>query len=265
MARGSMNIENLTIKQIKEKIAQGSEEELKKLLVAVRLDSRKGVVRLESTIRNKLEEQHKRLQRKNNLLKQERMLWNMGYQMVGGIDEAGRGPLAGPVIASCVIFPRDVYIEGIDDSKKLPPARREKLFDEIMDKAIAVGIGRVGPEQIDRMNILSATREAMRLAVLNCARKADILLTDAVELNLDIPCIPMVRGDQKSHSIAAASIIAKVIRDREMCQWHDKYPVYGFDKHKGYGTAAHIEAIRQWGLCPIHRRSFAKKFIETGV
>lgn len=255
-------IENLTIKQIREKIAQSSVEELKNLLIAVKLDSRKGVVGLESTIQNKLEEQYKKMQKKNSLLEQERILWSIGYQMVAGVDEAGRGPLAGPVIAACVIFPRDVYIEGVDDSKKLSPAKRAKLFDEIMDKAVAVGIGRVGPEEIDKMDILNATREAMRQAVLNCSQMADILLTDAVEIDLDVPCIPMIKGDQKSHSIAAASIIAKVTRDREMCRWHEKYPVYGFDKHKGYGTAAHIEAIRKWGLCSIHRRSFAKKFTK---
>jgi len=270
MAQGNINandriceeIKKLTVKQIREKIAQSSVEELKNLLVAVRLDSRKGVVGLESTIQNKLEEKYKKMQKKINLLEQERMLWDMGYQMVAGIDEAGRGPLAGPVIASCVIFPRDVYIEGVDDSKKLTPAKRARLFDEIMDKAIAVGIGRVGPNEIDEIDILSATREAMRQAVLNCVRMADILLIDAVKLDIGIPCIPIIKGDQKSHSIAAASIIAKVTRDREMCRWHEKYPVYGFDKHKGYGTAAHIKAIRKWGLCPIHRRSFAQKFLK---
>lgn len=256
-------IRNLTVQQIKEMIALSSVEELKDLLVAVRSDPRKGVMGLEAKILTILDAQYRKIEKKNALLKQERMLWSMGYEFIGGIDEAGRGPLAGPVVAACVIFPQEVYIDGVDDSKRLTPAMREKLYDKIMDKAVSVGIGRIGPERIDEINILNATREAMKKAVLNCTQIPEFLLIDAMEINDSIPGLSMIKGDQKSHSIAAASIIAKVTRDREMLKWHEKYPAYGFDKHKGYGTSAHIDAIHKWGLCPIHRRSFVQNFIES--
>lgn len=194
--------------------------------------------------------------------------WNMGYEMIGGVDEAGRGPLAGPVVAACVILPRELYIHeimdsknGIRDSKKLSPARREKLYHIIMSQAVAVGVGRVGPKRIDKINILNATYEAMEQAVKNCAQQPDCLLIDAIELkNCSIPQFPMIKGDIRSQAIAAASIIAKVTRDHEMIQWNHKYPEYGFKNHKGYGTLKHRESIRNFGLSPIHRKTFCSKF-----
>lgn len=196
--------------------------------------------------------------------------WNMGYELVGGVDEVGRGPLAGPVVAACVILPKGALIEGIvgsgtvRDSKRLSPLRRQQLYDIIMSTAVAVGIGRVEPEEIDRINILNAVRKAMEQAVLTCNPRPDCLLIDALVLkNCSIPQFSLVKGDVRSQAIAAASIIAKVTRDREMMRWAEVYPQYGFEKHKGYGTKEHIENIKRFGLSPIHRRTFCEKFLSS--
>lgn len=181
---------------------------------------------------------------------------------VCGIDEAGRGPLAGPVVAAAVILPREAEIFHLNDSKKLTGKRRELLFDEIREKAVAFGIGIVSPQVIDEINILQATYEAMRQAVGQLFVEPEVLLNDAVTIpGLPFPQVPIVGGDAKSVSIAAASILAKVTRDRLMRQYDSLYPEYGFAGHKGYGTAAHQAAIRTYGPCPIHRRTFLKKFL----
>ena len=173
-----------------------------------------------------------------------------------GIDEAGRGPLAGPVVAGAVILPGDCEILYLNDSKKLTEKRRELLYDEIMEKAVAVGVGVVGPERIDGINILQATYEAMRMAVANLSVSPDLLLNDAVTIPLvEIPQVPIVKGDAKSVSIAAASVIAKVTRDRMMAEYDKIFPGYGFASNKGYGSAAHIAALKENGPCAIHRRS----------
>ncbi|MCI8889043.1 MAG: ribonuclease HII [Hungatella sp.] len=178
-----------------------------------------------------------------------------------GIDEAGRGPLAGPVVAAAVVLPKDCRILYLNDSKKLSQKRRELLFDEITQKAQAWGVGMAGPGRIDEINILQATYEAMIQAVRNLGVVPDLLLNDAVTIpGLDLMQVPIVKGDAKSISIAAASILAKVTRDRMMAEYDGLYPAYGFAKHKGYGTAAHIQALREHGPCPIHRRSFLKNF-----
>ena len=180
--------------------------------------------------------------------------------IIAGMDEAGRGPLAGNVVAACVVMPREPVLAWIDDSKKLSEIRREKVYDEIMSCALAVGIGEVGPEEIDRINILEATKKAMREAAAQI--HANIFLIDAVKgLGLNGTEIPIIKGDAASYSIAAASIIAKVTRDREMRILDQKYPEYGFAKNKGYGTPEHIAAIRKYGLTPEHRRSFTGHFI----
>ena len=180
--------------------------------------------------------------------------------IIAGMDEAGRGPLAGNVVAACVVMPREPVLAWIDDSKKLSEIRREKVYDEIMSCALAVGIGEVGPEEIDRINILEATKKAMREAAAQI--HANIFLIDAVKgLGLNGTEIPIIKGDAVSYSIAAASIIAKVTRDREMRILDQKYPEYGFAKNKGYGTPEHIAAIRKYGLTPEHRRSFTGHFI----
>ncbi len=179
-----------------------------------------------------------------------------------GIDEVGRGPLAGPVLAGAVILPKDAQILYLNDSKKLSPKRREELYDEILDVAVATGIGRAEPERIDEINILNATYEAMRMAIDQLSVRPDVLLVDAVTIpDIDIPQVPIVKGDAKSVSIAAASILAKVTRDRMMVEYDRLYPGYDFASNKGYGTKAHIEALRKLGPCPIHRNTFIMKFI----
>ena len=180
--------------------------------------------------------------------------------VVAGMDEAGRGPLAGPVVAACVIMPEEPVIDWVDDSKKLSENRREKVFQEIMEQAIAVGVGEVSAGEIDRINILEATRNAMRMAAGQV--NGDIFLIDAVtSLGLHGKEIPLIKGDARSYSIAAASIVAKVTRDRTMREMDRLYPEYGFTRNKGYGTAEHIEALRRFGPCPIHRRTFIGNFV----
>ncbi len=183
-----------------------------------------------------------------------------GY--VCGIDEAGRGPLAGPVVAGAVILPPDCQILYINDSKKLSAKKREELYSVIMEEAVAVGIGMVSPQRIDEINILQATYEAMREAIHNLSVEPDILLNDAVTIpEVAIQQVPIIKGDAKSISIGAASIIAKVTRDRLMEEYDKILPEYGFASNKGYGTKAHIEALKTYGATPIHRRSFIQKFI----
>lgn len=181
-----------------------------------------------------------------------------------GIDEAGRGPLAGPVVAGAVILPENCKILYLNDSKKLSEKRREELFLEIQEKAVSYAVGIVEPKEIDRINILQATYEAMRQAVGKLSRTPQVLLNDAVEIpGLPMKQIKIIHGDAKSLSIAAASVLAKVTRDHLMMDYDKQYPGYGFAKHKGYGTAAHIQALKEKGACPIHRRSFIGKFVKT--
>lgn len=189
-----------------------------------------------------------------------------GCSLICGVDEAGRGPLAGPVTAGAVILPKDCMILYLNDSKKLSEKRREELFWEIREKAVSYSVGIVGPERIDEINILQATYEAMRQAVSGLGVVPDLLLNDAVTIpELAIPQVPIIKGDAKSVSIAAASILAKVTRDHRMEEYDRQFPQYGFAKHKGYGTAAHVAAIREFGPCPIHRRSFLKNILgENG-
>ena len=186
-----------------------------------------------------------------------------GWGAVCGIDEAGRGPLAGPVVAGAVILPKDEKILYVNDSKKLSEKKREMLYDEIMSRALAVGVGVVGPERIDEINILQATYEAMRMAVAQLKVHPDILLNDAVTIpDLKVRQVPIVKGDAKSVSIAAASIIAKVTRDRLMREYGQVFPEYEFASNKGYGTKSHIEALKTYGPTPIHRRTFIQHFVQ---
>lgn len=179
-----------------------------------------------------------------------------------GIDEAGRGPLAGPVAAGAVVLPKDCQILFLNDSKKLSEKRREELFLEIQEKAVCYGVGMVGSARIDEINILQATYEAMRLAVSELTVIPDVLLNDAVMIpGLSVPQVPIIKGDAKSLSIAAASVMAKVARDHMMVEYDRLFPEYGFAGHKGYGTSVHIQAIREYGPCPIHRRLFIRNFI----
>ena len=184
------------------------------------------------------------------------------FSYICGIDEAGRGPLAGPVVAGAVVLPKGKRILYVNDSKKLSEKKREELFDVIKEEALSFGLGIVSPERIDEINILQATYEAMREAVNKLSVSPDILLNDAVTIpGIDIRQVPIIKGDARSLTIASASILAKVTRDRIMAEYDLQYPEYGFAKHKGYGTKAHIDAIRQFGPCPIHRKTFIKNFI----
>ena len=184
--------------------------------------------------------------------------------VVAGIDEVGRGPLAGNVVTACVVMPKEPLLPWIDDSKKLSEVRREKVFQEILDVALYVGIGQSTPEEIDQINILEATKKAMREAAAQVP--ADVFLIDAVTgLGLNGQEIPIIKGDATSYAIAAASIVAKVTRDRQMIELDKEYPAYGFARNKGYGTPEHIAALKNLGPCPVHRRSFIRNFCNEEI
>ncbi len=206
----------------------------------------------------------KEFERLTEIKKIDNSVYDEGYQYVCGIDEAGRGPLAGPVVVAAVIMPKDSMIEGVNDSKKVSEKKREKLYDQILEEAVAYGVGIVDEKEIDRINILNATKAGLTEAVKSLKQKPDVILVDALT-NIDTEGVQyrsIIKGDAKSYNIAAASIIAKVTRDRIMREWDKIYPQYGFEKHKGYGTAAHIAAIKENGLCPLHRLSFVKNIID---
>ena len=198
------------------------------------------------------------------LLKEhENELRNKGFKTICGIDEAGRGPLAGPVVIASVIMPANSMIEGVNDSKKISEKKREKIYDQILEEAVSYGIAIIGQDEIDEINILNATKKGLTVSLKELTEKPDLIVVDALNGidTMGIPYESIIKGDAKCYSIAAASILAKVTRDRIMREWDKIYPKYGFEKHKGYGTAAHIAAIKEHGLCPIHRRSFTKNFI----
>lgn len=248
-----------SISEIKKEFEQAQPDARTALYEKYAEDSRAGVRNLILKYRKqeqKLEEERRRL---DAMRSYERQYEEFTY--ICGIDEAGRGPLAGPVVAGAVILPKDCEILYLNDSKKLSAKRREELYDEIMEKAVAAGIGMVSPARIDEINILQATYEAMRMAIGELQVKPEILLNDAVTIpQVELPQVPIIKGDAKSVSIAAASILAKVTRDRLMVQYDELLPGYGFAEHKGYGSAAHIEALKRLGPTPIHRKSFIKNF-----
>ena len=194
----------------------------------------------------------------------ENEFFNKGIKYIAGIDEAGRGPLAGPVVVACCMLDKSSMIEGVNDSKKVSESKREKLYDIITNEAISYGVGIVYQEEIDEINILQATKKALTMAIKEMKTKPNIILVDALSGidTLGIPYKSIIKGDAKCYQISAASIIAKVTRDRIMREWDKVYPQYGFAAHKGYGTAKHIEALKKYGPCPIHRRSFIKNFIN---
>jgi len=210
-----------------------------------------------------------RLSDEEELLRQEKMretekrLAREGYRYIAGIDEAGRGPLAGPVYAAAVILPPDIRLDGINDSKKLSPKKREELFDEITKKAVCYSIFSVDEKKIDEINILNATHMAMNGAAESLSQKPDYVIIDGNSIkNMTFPHETIVKGDAKSISIAAASVLAKVARDRYITKMAERYPEYGFEKHKGYGTKEHTDAILKYGVTPIHRKTFLKKLLE---
>lgn len=205
----------------------------------------------------------KELERLTNLKEIETKLYEEGIQTICGIDEAGRGPLAGPVVVAAVIMPKDSMIEGVNDSKKVSEKKREALYEQITKEAISYAVGIIDQKEIDEINILNATKKGLTEAIRQLEVKPERILVDALT-NIDtcnIPYTSIIKGDAKSYSIAAASIIAKVTRDRIMREWDEIYPQYGFEKHKGYGTKMHMDAIRKYGLCPLHRLSFVKNIM----
>jgi len=207
--------------------------------------------------------QEKEKERIIELKKIEKDFYNENIKYIAGIDEAGRGPLAGPVVVASVILPQNSMIEGVNDSKKISEKKREKIYENIISEAISYGIGIIYQEEIDEINILQATKKGLNLAVKQMEIKPNIILVDALN-EIDtcgIPYKSIIKGDAKCYSIAAASIIAKVTRDRIMREWDKVYPEYGFSSHKGYGTAKHIEALKKYGPCIIHRKSFIKNFV----
>lgn len=249
-----------TIQQIKEELQNADGLQREELLDIYRQDTRSGVVNLVRKF-----DREKELILKERQRIEEMKVYENTYSHVGwicGIDEAGRGPLAGPVVAGAVILPEDSQILWLNDSKKLSAKKREELYDVIMEEAIAVGVGYASPARIDEINILQATYEAMREAIQQLSVKPQILLNDAVTIpQVEIPQVPIIKGDAKSVSIAAASIIAKVTRDRLMEEYDKLMPEYGFASHKGYGSKSHIEAIQKYGPTPIHRTTFIKNFV----
>lgn len=206
----------------------------------------------------------KEIERLNLLKAEENKLYeNEKIKFVCGIDEAGRGPLAGPVVVGAVIMPANSFIEGVNDSKKISEKKREKIYEQIIEEAISYSVGIVDQNKIDEINILNATKLGLKLAIEGLQTKPDVIMVDALN-HIDtcgIPYISVVKGDAKNYCIAAASIIAKVTRDRIMRQWDEIYPIYGFAKHKGYGTAEHIKTIKENGPCMLHRKTFIKNFI----
>ena len=250
-----------TIIEIREEMQAAAMDELPVFVHTYETDGRAGVQTLVAQARKKQEAYEKELARLEEMRIYEKKY--EAYACICGIDEAGRGPLAGPVVAGAVILPRDCRILYLNDSKQLSAKKREELYDIIIEKAVSVGVGVVGPERIDEINILQATYEAMRQAVGKLLFRPDILLNDAVTIpELYIPQVPIIKGDAKSVSIAAASIVAKVTRDRMMAEYDGVYPGYGFAANKGYGSGGHIAALRQQGACAIHRRSFIQRFVE---
>ncbi|KUK11433.1 MAG: Ribonuclease HII [Clostridia bacterium 41_269] len=198
------------------------------------------------------------------MLEYERALWNKGYTLIAGIDEAGRGSLAGSVVAAAVILPVGLIIDGIKDSKELSPKQREELYLQILNKSIAVAVGVVNEREIEKINIKQASRLAMKKAVNSLRIYPQYLLIDAEVIDLNLPQLKIVKGDKLSQSIAAASIVAKVTRDRMCCQWDSMYPQYGFKRHKGYCTKEHCQALRVYGASPLHRKNFVKNVLQQG-
>lgn len=249
------------IGEIREELRAVSDRELPSFIETYKADERGGVVKLVEQAGKRLEKLEAERARIENLKKYEKEYAEYGY--ICGIDEVGRGPLAGPVVAGAVILPKDCDILYINDSKKLTAAKREELYDIIMEKAVAVGIGMASPARIDEINILQATYEAMREAISKLSVRPDLLLNDAVTIpGVDIRQVPIIKGDAKSISIGAASIVAKVTRDRMMVEYDKIMPEYGFASNKGYGSAEHIAALKKVGPSPIHRASFIKNFVD---
>lgn len=257
-------MEKLTIGQIEERLKTIKENEQIDFIKILQEDERKGVQRLLARWQREQEHEKQLCQKFQEMSKFERKLRGQGYQHIAGIDEVGRGPLAGPVVAAAVILPENIYLPGLDDSKKLSEQRREELYTQITEQAIAYQVGIISAEEIDQINIYEATKKAMLACIAGLSTKPDFLLIDAMKLTTPYPYEAIIKGDAKSISIAAASIVAKVTRDRMMKQLHEQYPLYGFANNMGYGTKEHLAALHEVGITPYHRKSFApiKDYID---
>lgn len=251
-----------SVKEVKEEFASANLTRKQELCKMYEADERAGVQSLVKQTRKECVKLAAEYERLESMLVYEKKY--RSYALICGIDEAGRGPLAGPVAAGAVILPKDSRILYLNDSKQLTPARREELYEEIQKEAVSIGVGIVDAARIDEINILNATYEAMRQAIAQLSPQPDLLLNDAVTIpRVDIPQVPIIKGDAKSLSIAAASVIAKVTRDRMMVAYDKQYPQYGFAKHKGYGTKEHIQKLQEYGPCPLHRRTFIGHFVDV--
>ena len=255
-----MSMKLAEINNILEKAMNISFEQLEKQIDVFRTDERTGVINLIKKYEKKIEKYNEEVLRIEKMREYEEK-YNQ-FEYIAGIDEVGRGPLAGPVVTCAVILPKGEKILYVNDSKKLSEKKREELYDIIMERALAVSIGIKGPDVIDDINILQATYKAMQDSINNLKIKPDILLNDAVTIpEITIPQVPIIKGDAKSITIASASIIAKVTRDRMMIEYDKLFPEYDFAGNKGYGSEKHIAALKKYGPCPIHRNSFIKNFV----
>lgn len=251
----------MTIQDIRREFEACASEEWQLFIDEYASDQRAGVQKMIQQCQTRIKKEKAENLRLENMLINEKKYYDT-CDLICGIDEAGRGPLAGPVVAGAVILPKNHKIPYLNDSKQLSEKKREELYDIIYEQALAVGVGIASPERIDTINILQATYEAMRMAIEQLGVKPQILLNDAVIIpEVSIPQEKIIHGDAKSLSIAAASVVAKVTRDRMMKGYHELFPEYGFEKHKGYGSKEHIEALKAYGPCPIHRRSFITHFV----
>ncbi|MDQ0253732.1 ribonuclease HII [Evansella vedderi] len=245
-----------TIQQIKSKLASIQRAD-DPFLEEVKEDSRKGVQKLYEAWKKQYNRTEQEKEIFFKMRKHEEHLWEQGFQLIGGVDEVGRGPLAGPVVACCVILSPEFFLPGLTDSKKLSKQKREEYFHRIQEEAQAIGVGMATAEEIDQLNIYEATKVAMNRAIRKLEQIPDFLLLDAMKLTINIPQTSLIKGDSKSISIAASSVIAKVTRDRYMEDLAKVYPEYGFERHMGYGTGEHLEALKQHGITKEHRRSFS--------
>lgn len=260
-----IDVKNTKITVIKEMLNDIPFNEYEKYIEAFKADDRKAVHKYALKLQRTLDAYNKEVTRLNNMKEYEYHLYEKGCKYIAGIDEVGRGPLAGPVVTASVIMPKDSKIMYINDSKALSSQKRTELAEKIKSEALDYSYGIVDNKEIDKINILNATKKAMLSSVENLKLKPDVLLIDAVTIDTDIKQKSFIKGDSKIYSISAASILAKVYRDKLMDEYAKQYPDYGFDKNKGYGTAEHMEAIKMNGLTPIHRTSFTQNIVKSAV
>jgi ribonuclease HII len=252
-----INIKKMSLKQLQGLINEGRPEVFAEVIEVLNGDPRGGAQKLVRYCQARLEEYRRERDRLNRMYSYERQVWAMGYRLVAGLDEVGRGPLAGPVVAAAVILPNEVVLSGLEDCRRVTGKRRQELYERIKETALAISVGMVHPEGIDEANVMMATYKAMVKAVNGLSVAPDYLLIDSLHLpGVSQPQAPIAGGDGQSCSIAAASIVAKVTRDEYMVEMDKLYPQYGFANHKGYGTLEHRDALERYGPCPIHRKTY---------